>query len=318
MAVSPVVPINTSVSMVEVDDRRMSSGSFGDMPTHLAEQVRQLTYPVSCWVCCIVWLLGLWQESFLCKNCLFFALQCLLCINNLCNFALLVNPGSLLISLQVLDSPTHAGCTLPDNIPGQANPPQFQSFSFFSAAQAAASSSVAAPQQPLNRKPTWTNPTISGLQLPHQVPVQALQQPLQQPGSAGGDQSSHAHMPAVPSCLSSFSQQGHPLNGGPARWGLDLRGTEHKSRTVQAAGRVGKGPINEVVCGAMMLAYERAGKWEQVSLTLQMFLFFSGMCTSDHLLHAIRCCLRTKCIHIPPGCLLVSSTLVGLWLMSDI
>ena len=44
-----------------------------------------------------------------------------------------------------------------------------------------------------------------------------------------------------------------------------MRGTEHKSKTVQAAGRVGKGPINEVVCGAMMLAYERAGKWEQVS-----------------------------------------------------
>lgn len=44
-----------------------------------------------------------------------------------------------------------------------------------------------------------------------------------------------------------------------------MRGTEHKSKAVQAAGRVGKGPINEVVCGAMMLAYERAGKWEQVS-----------------------------------------------------
>lgn len=46
-----------------------------------------------------------------------------------------------------------------------------------------------------------------------------------------------------------------------------MRGTEHKSKVVQAAGRAGKGPINEVVCGAMMLAYERAGKWEQVSHT---------------------------------------------------
>ena len=54
LAVSPVVPINTSVSMAEVDDRRMSSGSFGDMPTHLAEQVRHLTKPDSCCVCCIM------------------------------------------------------------------------------------------------------------------------------------------------------------------------------------------------------------------------------------------------------------------------
>ena len=30
--------VNTAVP--EVDDRRLSSGSFGDMPTHLAEQVR--------------------------------------------------------------------------------------------------------------------------------------------------------------------------------------------------------------------------------------------------------------------------------------
>lgn len=56
-----------------------------------------------------------------------------------------------------------------------------------------------------------------------------------------------------------------------------MRGTEHKSKAVQAAGRVGKGPINEVVCGAMMLAYERAGKWEQVSS--RIFL-----CSHVHLL----------------------------------
>ncbi|KAL0044814.1 hypothetical protein WJX82_010409 [Trebouxia sp. C0006] len=56
---------------------------------------------------------------------------------------------------------------------------------------------------------------------------------------------------------------GGASNGGPARWGLDMRGTEHKSKAMQAAGRAGKGPVNEVVCGAMMLAYERAGKWEQ-------------------------------------------------------
>ena len=54
LAVSPVVPINTSVSTAEVDDRRMSSGSFGDMPTHLAEQVRHFINPDSCCVCRIV------------------------------------------------------------------------------------------------------------------------------------------------------------------------------------------------------------------------------------------------------------------------
>lgn len=86
-------------------------------------------------------------------------------------------------------------------------------------------------------------------------------------------------MPAVPSCLSSPPQQGRAPNGGPARWGLDMRGTEHKSKAVQAAGRLGKGPINEVVCGAMMLAYERAGKWEQVGFILRVFLFFPCICT---------------------------------------
>ena len=38
-AASPAISINTGVSASEVDDRRLSSGSFGDMPTHLAEQV---------------------------------------------------------------------------------------------------------------------------------------------------------------------------------------------------------------------------------------------------------------------------------------
>lgn len=180
--------------------------------------------------------------------------------------------------LQVLDSPTHAGCTLPASIPGQANALQPQSsFSFFSASQAAASSAAAAPQLQLHCQPTWTNASTSGLQLPQQIP----QPTPPQPGSAGSNQSSQstAHMPAVPSCLSSPPQRSPACNGGPARWGLDMRGTEHKSKAVQAAGRVGKGPINEVVCGAMMLAYERAGKWEQVSPRPAIFLL---LCPSVH------------------------------------
>ena len=62
MAASPVMPINTSVSMTEVDDRRLSSGSFGDMPTHLAEQVGSF----ACWchhlVHCIAWLGDLYMS----------------------------------------------------------------------------------------------------------------------------------------------------------------------------------------------------------------------------------------------------------------
>jgi len=51
-----------------------------------------------------------------------------------------------------------------------------------------------------------------------------------------------------------------------AKWGLEMRGNEHKSkapgRVVRPAGA--RSAMNEVVCGAMMLAYERAGKWDEV------------------------------------------------------
>lgn len=53
-----------------------------------------------------------------------------------------------------------------------------------------------------------------------------------------------------------------------AKWGLEMRGNEHKSkapgRGVRLAGA--RSAMNEVVCGAMMLAYERAGKWDEVML----------------------------------------------------
>lgn len=52
-----------------------------------------------------------------------------------------------------------------------------------------------------------------------------------------------------------------------AKWGLEMRGNEHRSklpgRPVRPAAPA-KTPLNEVVCGAMMLAYERAGKWNEV------------------------------------------------------
>ena len=172
----------------------------------------------------------------------------------------LLNTG---VFMQVLDSPTHrTGCTLPDDIPGQVNFSPPQNFSFFSDRQAAPS---ADPSQPANQI-AWTNDSAatSGLQLPPQTPQPASG--ASSPSSSSHSSHSTVQLPAVPSCLT--PQQGGASNGGPARWGLDMRGTEHKSKASQAAGRAGKGPVNEVVCGAMMLAYERAGKWEQVSAQL--------------------------------------------------
>ena len=45
-----------------------------------------------------------------------------------------------------------------------------------------------------------------------------------------------------------------------------MRGDEHRSKAARRPVRVraARGPLNEVVCGAMMLAYERAGKWNEV------------------------------------------------------
>ena len=110
--------------------------------------------------------------------------------------------------MQVLDSPTHgAGPNLPDDIPGQVNPSPPQSFSFFSARQAAASP----PDTESSNHGTWTydNAATSGLQLP--------QQP-HQPNSAGSNHSSQSteQLPYVPSCLT--PQQGGAGNGVPARY----------------------------------------------------------------------------------------------------
>ena len=183
---SAAQPIQISTA---VDTRRLSSSSFGDVPTHMAEQV--------------------------------------------------------------LDSPTHAGgCNLPAEIPGQVNFSPPQSFSFFGSAAAPAKSQS-------NQSPAWTydNAATSGLQ-------------IAQRGTAG----SAASSPSSKSASSTVQSPAYPPSpalsrpsGAPAKWGLDMRGTEHKSKMPQSTSRGNKGPVNEVVCGAMMLAYERAGKWEQVS-----------------------------------------------------
>lgn len=205
--------------------------------------------------------------------------------------------------VQVLDSPTHGtGCTLPDDIPGQVNFSPPQNFSFFSDRQAAPSADSFHPASQV----TWTNDSAatSGLQLPQQTA---------QPASGGSSPSHSSHssqstvqLPAVPSCLT--PQQGGAGDGGPARWGLDMRGTEHKSKASQAAGRAGKGPVNEVVCGAMMLAYERAGKWEQVSaqywLCCSTLVDYNDICfwgTAVEvvmLLHLCHPCTYTSHIHV--------------------
>ncbi len=51
-----------------------------------------------------------------------------------------------------------------------------------------------------------------------------------------------------------------------AKWGLEMRGDEHRNKAPGRAARpVGaRSAMNEVVCGAMMLAYERGGKWSEV------------------------------------------------------
>lgn len=54
MAATPAISINAGAdSTADADDRRLSSGSFGDMPTHLAEQVGVLTPPLFCRLTCL-------------------------------------------------------------------------------------------------------------------------------------------------------------------------------------------------------------------------------------------------------------------------
>ena len=67
------------------------------------------------------------------------------------------------------------------------------------------------------------------------------------------------------------------LSGGVpgAKWGLEMRGDEHRAKggapraaARPPAGGAARTPLNEVVCGAMMLAYERVGKWNEVRFSL--------------------------------------------------
>lgn len=65
-----------------------------------------------------------------------------------------------------------------------------------------------------------------------------------------------------------------------AKWGLEMRGNEHRSKLPGRPVRpptAAKTPLNEVVCGAMMLAYERAGKWNEVGAYTLCF-FTSSPC----------------------------------------
>ena len=166
--------------------------------------------------------------------------------------------------MQVLNSPTHAtSCALPDEIPGQVNfSPDRPTFSFFSVSRPASPATPHQSSPQSSGRPTWTsdNAATSGLQFSPEA---------SQPKPSSNSQSSYSatQQPAVPACLTPSGSQGAKgsSNGAPARWPLDTRAAEMKAKPVQAQGRSGKGPINEVVCGAMMLAYERAGKWHQVS-----------------------------------------------------
>lgn len=53
-------------------------------------------------------------------------------------------------------------------------------------------------------------------------------------------------------------------DGLASRFGLELRSAELRTRAHGRCTARNRGPVNEVVCGALMAAYERAGLWSKV------------------------------------------------------
>ena len=141
--------------------------------------------------------------------------------------------------------PSHLADSLPDDLPGQSNCGE-SNFSYFSA-EAAAAAPASGTASPLSAQGSvagfWTggNPAISGLSLGQDVrPTSGLTSVL-------------AHQSAAP---------GRGAEWGPSTEARQQQGNGGELR-MQPAGN--KGVLNEVVCGTLMLAYERAGLWEQVS-----------------------------------------------------
>ena len=124
---------------------------------------------------------------------------------------------------------------LPDELPGQSNCDD-GALSYFSAASSAAAAAAAAPASLFGGVWSGSNPSVSGLSLgrfqPQPAPASALNTP--RPGMEASAAARPDWAATSPSRLASLRPSGI------------------------------KPVLNEVVCGTLMLAYERAGLWEQV------------------------------------------------------
>lgn len=142
--------------------------------------------------------------------------------------------------------PSHLADTLPDDLPGQSNCGE-SSFSYFSADSPAATPASGA-SSPLSTQGSpsgfWTggNPAISGLSLSGTLDVRPTS-----------------------SLTSALAHQSAATSRG-AEWGATASPLQQQAGAAPRLQQAGnKGVLNEVVCGTLMLAYERAGMWEQVS-----------------------------------------------------
>ena len=119
-------------------------------------------------------------------------------------------------------------------------------------------------------------------------------------GSQSGASSPEAGSPVAPSTPD--AQPGGGGGGGMA-WtsenaavrGLQLHLSASDALAAGAAAAAkltplpkGRGPVNEVVCGALMMAYERAGKWEEAVNVLARARAIGGCCCCC--CYAVLCC----------------------------
>lgn len=143
-----------------------------------------------------------------------------------------------------------AASMLPDDLPGQSN-----------SGQPSTTGRDAEANEPFSL-------FSSGAQMAHGSSINAI--PLQQrPAVRGGAAASRpVPIPSGRGGRNATSCEQEPISNvvPGAKWGLEMRGDEHRSKAtgrpaVRATAASSKLLLNEVVCGALMLAYERSGKW---------------------------------------------------------
>ena len=135
---------------------------------------------------------------------------------------------------------------LPDELPGQSNCAEAASSSF----TATGNRSVASPAALFGGVWNNSNPAVCGLSLGQSQPQPAVASAVHRVPSGTG-----AARPLLPSAWLALSPSRMPL----------LRPASSKP------------VLNEVVCGTLMLAYERAGLWEQVRRHIKQ-----SSCTSQY------------------------------------